>query len=677
MESKSPLKKKNSQSGKTADTAFPKTSVNAFQNNSDKTLSSDSSMNSSSINNSVIDPIQKTPQRKRRFSLKSNINRDSITNLIILGIVGLALLTVFLFLPIYNSRNIRVYLLNGFDKSIKIKVNGEEYTVESYTHEEIRLPSGKHKFEVTGPIEKSIEIEIKAKYGQNISPHYFKAINPAGEAVLLKTTTTYYANTPPANHQDEYEYIWGEIIDMKKGADFMFEQFTESVEIDSNSEERTKLDFVYSNPLDQISYIYQYNGKQEALNYIEFYLNQETQKENEDTWLDYYFSYGIEVPGGMNRVETLAKKKLDAKETLQSHRTYQNSLEYQGKSKELRKQYDKYLNGELDGNLDKADYYYLRGRIAKNNSEAGKYYSKALGIDSRHAYANYAIGMINMNNGDYEEAVKYLEKAYKRNRDSYIFERYYLEALTAVGDWDELYSEIHKVRANYPTDFKLFEKELLALEMQNDKEGLSHQISEFNKIEKDFYGDQAIDYSNYADTYLAIVRNNPKDMSSDYTLSTGQYYSVDYHFIKLILEGNYVEAGKLYSTNEGVLDSEQVNLILATVFDLNNIYINPEKADDSYLEKFIESQEVYAKYEKSADLISFLKSDRIPTEEEIKEWEIDNEIRALLCYYYWVKSGGDAGGEDWLKDLSLKYSYNRNMVYHFIRNYNETQIEKM
>ncbi len=615
--------------------------------------------------------------RKRKFNLGSNVNRESLTNLAVILLIILGILVVFVFLPIYNSRNIRVYLLNGFEDSIKVTVNGEDHLVDPYSFKEIKLSGGEQEFQVTGAVEKTIKSDISATYWQNISPSYFKAVNPSGEAVLLKTTTTYYADTPPSTHKDEYKYVWGELIDLKKGADFIFEEFPESVSIDSDTEDRTKLDFSYSQPLDLISYIYEYNGEEEALNYIEFYLNQRNQKDSEDTWLEYYFIYGLEVPGGLKRVERVVGERLEAKETLQVHRIYQNSLEYQGRSKYLREKYDKYLDGGIEGVLDNADYNYLRGRISENIDISKKYYNKALEIDSRHGYANYAFGMISLNEGEFEEAVKHLEKAYKRDRDNYIFERYYLESLKANEDWDKLYSEVHKIRANYLTDFKLFEMELLALEMQGDKEELRHQISEFNKLEKDLHGEYAIDYTEYADIHLAVIRDVPKDMSSDYVVPTGKYYSTYYHFIKLMLEENYVSAGKLYAANEEELNTDEINLILAIVFDLNNVYVNPVKVEESYMEKFIERQKIYSKYEKSADLISLLKSDRIPTEEEVKEWELESDIKALLCYYYWIKSGGDASGEEWLQDFSLRYSYNRNIVYHFIRDYDGSEIEKI
>jgi len=208
--------------------------------------------------------LDKAPERKRV---------KIIITAITVGVIVLG----FLFFNYSSQQSARVFLLNGTNNEITIKIDNENYTVKAQSYEPITIPEGNYTYTSSlDDFNKEIEFSNIRTTWERLGSKEFIALNPGARALVWIEEVMYVEDGYEITEADEaaltLDYLTGEVITYDKPIDYPFIELPDEVTLDSYSDTKVitlaALEFP-TTMLDEL-YIRNYYGSNKELDeYLE------------------------------------------------------------------------------------------------------------------------------------------------------------------------------------------------------------------------------------------------------------------------------------------------------------------------------------------------------------------------------------------------------------------------
>jgi len=204
------------------------------------------------------------PERKRK---------KLIMIAVIIGVIFLG----FSFFNFASKNSARVFLLNGTNEEITIKIKDKEYLVEAQSYKAITIPEGNYNY--TSSLDdytKEVEFSNTLTIIERFSDKSFIALNPGARAYVWIEDVIYAANENDITEDDNanltQDYLTGEVITYDKQINYPFTEIPDELDLDFYSDTKvvTLAEFVVpTNILDELYILNYFSSHKNLDNFIE------------------------------------------------------------------------------------------------------------------------------------------------------------------------------------------------------------------------------------------------------------------------------------------------------------------------------------------------------------------------------------------------------------------------
>lgn len=396
---------------------------------------------------------------------------------------------------IWTGQNRTVHVVNGNQAPITVSIDGgEQVTIPASSRRKVTLAEGSHEVEIVSP---NIGIPKKQfEMSSSIWTRFFNSpcfvLDPTETAGIVWEETVYSENP---NDEGDFDIKVGQTMTQFDDVDYAFQNFPDSIEVDSRSSRvtKTRVSFESLPPQALISDVVPNLSNDKRLQILETHL-QITPDSIED-WSIYYTAG--EMYDKLDRCIAFMEPKLDARPVnVELHRAYQQAiLDSKDKEPELRARYKKYL----DEDPKNPDLIYLNGRMCETASESNAMFEKALAIEPEHTFALNATAFNLMASGDFKQASKNFQRLVTLSPDSEIYRAEYIESLFAAKNYQTLNSVLRKIP---PESISIFEAKANLLKATNAQRKYPNLLTTYRGL------NQSRHALNLAEIHLAYLKGD-------------------------------------------------------------------------------------------------------------------------------------------------------------------------
>lgn len=457
--------------------------------------------------------------------------------------VILGLMALYLGVAYSKGQSRQVFLVNGAQRSYRVKVLGNEYTLKSHSATPIRVPEGDVEVAFSDPGVKAepIHVHIETNFWSRPFEGHTFVINPDRSAAVTEEEAYYAETNPPPPAPPKVHF--GEAFYSLPGVDYEFQPFPQQIQ--AKKTEKVRKTGVSLQHLTAEERVMMVMGLDPAAQVA--VCRQILMIDSSDAVILNWLCHRLPPQEAIAFVEG----RLDARPILMDwHRAYQTLMDRAQPDVDLRPRYKKLLD-ETGGT---ADALYLLGRADPDIDVRDRLYRQAATADPSSAYAASGLGYRALSEGRFDEAVKWFEQALPGLVDKAIAEHLYNEALLAAGRYDQLVSQYQR-EANKPdSGFLALMQMVRILAIKGDKEAarqkLSAAVAQFPLQQRTFTQNALQSVISCASGDAAGYLRN-----SDATPS----------FVRAFLEGNYKQAESLIDADGTDAAGEHGLLYLACV----------------------------------------------------------------------------------------------------------------
>lgn len=484
--------------------------------------------------------------------MQNNFNEENkrllYRTLYLVSILLLLIISIITVINIILYFNQKIYIINGFNKEAVIKLkSGKTINIEPYSREVLYLKEGKTelKIKLGEDEEYSDQFLISNKFWERFKTGRVQIYNIKGGALIVWEETE-FVNKLMINNDREYKYsakiYTGETFFKLKNIDFKFQEFPETINIDSGVSKIVNRIDVLNMPFDNQFYLFYYYPVEvdKAINYFNVHLEDNFKNE---TFLDLYYSFCVKNKYFEKTLQKIEPYLLNEPINIPIHRFYQNLyLEIDEKNRdELLKKYE----GFIKKYPHNSNLLYLYGRLLNNYSSAKKYYEASILSNNDNPYPWHALSYLYFSYGDFVSAKKYSTKAISLDSDSQLFKSNFNEMSYANKEYDQLINETIVYLENDPVNYNYLLNLMELYLLNNDETTINEVIERYIEKYKETYKESDIDQIRlsillnlncYQGKFLEMVKMVEKLTNKD-TLNFWQ-------FILNIENGNLLEAEK-------------------------------------------------------------------------------------------------------------------------------------
>ncbi|HEV3116730.1 MAG TPA: hypothetical protein VGY58_06730, partial [Gemmataceae bacterium] len=159
------------------------------------------------------------------------------------------------------------------------------------------------------------------------------------------------------------------------------------------------------------------------------------------------------------------------------HRLYQSKMERAHPQQDLRPEYRKLVAETKEA----PDALYLLGRI-EDLDKGDELFRKAATANPPSAYAIYAVGYRCLNQGQFQEAVSWMQKADALSPENMLIHHYYDEALFAAGQYDRLLDRLKGQPQGLGDNLSLLAQRLRVYAAKGDKDSIRSTLAQVDQF---------------------------------------------------------------------------------------------------------------------------------------------------------------------------------------------------
>jgi tetratricopeptide (TPR) repeat protein len=363
--------------------------------------------------------------------------------MLIAGGLAVAIGVITVLANAHTSSHRAVFFINGLAEVETLLVDGEKkLTLRPNRWQELTLPEGPHTVVVSAPIKKTVNFDVKAKsYFSRWFDKPLWVVNPDGGACLLYREATYAQNPQPPRDK----ILYGRESYFLPEVSHPFETLPESVTVDSGSKEKFLQHVEEVSSIEAFFRLRRDNHMTDALAMAEARLRVVPGDEE----LLHAYLTELKTEKDVERSRTLLASGLTFRPVqIEWHRAYQD-LSKREHRQELLARYDLLLENDSRNSA----LLYLRGRLEASNAKASEFYNKAIAMDSRNAFAYYALAYRFWNGGDWLQAKPLLKQAAEIRPDDQSFRKIYNLSRIGSGEIESLEKDLRDRLAKNPLDF--------------------------------------------------------------------------------------------------------------------------------------------------------------------------------------------------------------------------------
>jgi tetratricopeptide (TPR) repeat protein len=345
-------------------------------------------------------------------------------------LVVLGLLAWYLGAALWTGQARKIYLVNGWNKPYTVAVNGREHSLPPEAATAIHVPEGEITIEfqdAKAPME-SVRCRVESPFFSRPFSSRTYVINPDQLAVLLKEQTEYGEVARPIQLPPELHV--GKVLYALDGIDYEFTAFPPTLQGKKGETfTKTRVDVARNLASEaRLSLVTRGLPDQEQIDYAKRWLNWEP-----NDVITLYL-----LLGRLSNEEALAflNTRLNVRPVLvEWHRAYQDLSRKSQPETDLLPTYRQLVAQTADH----PDALYLLARVQEQNlDEADALLRRAAGANPPSAYAMHALGYQALEQGRFDDAVSWEEKAFRLAPQSPSIERGYRQALLAARKYDRL-----------------------------------------------------------------------------------------------------------------------------------------------------------------------------------------------------------------------------------------------
>lgn len=564
-------------------------------------------------------------------------------------LLPIILILFYAIISFFMGLNRSVYVVNGLDTSYSIELNGEKVKLSPMSVEKIKVPEGTTKVNIVESdiVSGEFEFEINTPFWKRPLMRNLYILNPDKAAVLLWEETLYvaddYKGELPEYDESWFKYYTGRNFYEMDTVNLLFKEFPETMKIGSDTVRKTRLAQVRDTEIYSLAdylYILGSVAHEDVLSHIESKLTYNP----DDEWVLQLFM----LYQDQDKIIEFFQSKLDVRPILMNmHIYYQDYMELNNPSYNLKEEYTGYLENEEDNN----ELYYLLSRVEEDFDERIRLLNRSIEGDKPSAFGYYSLAFINHGMGNFEEAYEYIKKAVEIRENQQNFMYIMEEIMLSLKMYDDLLDRNEAFQKREPYNGDLVMEEVILHMSKGDTVAAQQAVTAYrNRIkESDEYTIQfwerylkgIISYcSGDIHVYAALIEHFKDE---------NPLLAFEYAFIR----GDYNKAADIAINNE--LGSYYMLL-------LHLAESNPEKASE-YLNYVIEEYKEQGSF--GVKVAEYLSGEKEWTVEDIKELSEYAEQKLLILLA--LEKQKPAYREQ-LFELAGKLNYRIEFPYHFITN---------
>ena len=376
-------------------------------------------------------PVQASEKMLGKSGGESILPRHSILKSKALWAVAIAaLLLIGLF---WWNRHLanhqKIFVVNANSCPIEVVVDdGEPIHMSSRSHAQFTLPEGTHTVKVLKPkqLAESTFTLSKGWFERFFSKKTY-VLDPTETAIVYVQTTTYVRKPAKPTTPDRFTYKAGQLLHEANGIDYPFERFPHEIEMESQTIERQRIDFL--EPAPDILEAPELNLSVEDVDKI-FRRCIKLQPDNLD-YLKEYFRFSLNHQRVQKYVALLKEHHKYRPVEIQIHRLYQQQVAVSGEktTEQLKDDYDKLIEQEKDN----PDLLYLRGRLESDTKKVDVYSERALKLDPNHAFSLFSKAFCFHTRGEFQDAKRVMDRVIKSHPNDEFFKNFYRDVVLAAG----------------------------------------------------------------------------------------------------------------------------------------------------------------------------------------------------------------------------------------------------
>jgi tetratricopeptide (TPR) repeat protein len=421
-----------------------------------------------------------------------------------------------------------VFLVNGLNRAYKVEVNGVQYELDAFSRSSIRLIEGMVRVKVLDEL--GIEntestFEIKTPLLLRPINNRLMVLNPDRNAILYYENTKYFTDNDK-NHDEfepEYRYFSGRLFYNLDGVNYPFKEFPDSLELsEDDSKIRTRVDLYDEEiELSALAYVLGTLEKQDAAGLLKNRLAVNPDNTS-DLGLLAFFAEGEEA------IEFLRSRLNDRPVKIDWHRAYQSMMDQYEPLYNLEEEYQGYLEQEPENN----GLLYLLGRVTRQKELAEVRYLKSVSGKTPCAYGYNAMAVECLNNGEFAEALKYINKALAIS-DNQGFANNKSEILLALGEVDMLLANMDGKDDSPVTD------RIIILALNGKQQAVLELIaSEYERLNELYGQEKAEPWRDYYESCYKVAIGDV----DGYKESISRLDSSEYRYQEALLGGDLERA---------------------------------------------------------------------------------------------------------------------------------------
>ncbi len=367
-----------------------------------------------------------------------------------LGIAGVVALLLTVGLAIHNEyirRNRTVHVLNAFPKAAQVAID-DETPLDVRQKGTVTVSEGKHRVQISGPIEENFEIDVSSGYSARWRNSPAWVINVGGAAALAYSRVIYAADPQPA----EIQMLFGDRFLAFPNVDYLFVEPPEQISVDSNKTRvvKTHLEQSIFPPVLVFLHALDNGEADKAMTFAECHL---LARPEEQGLLTAYLNHA-KSSGQIKRAEEILKRGCKARPvSVAWHREYQSLDTSVEREAALIAEYDAALREDPDN----AALSFLRGRISPNRAESVRFFEKATKNDPKLGWPWFGMALNAASHRDWSGALQHVHQLNKATDQSPEWVRLIHEVRIAAGEAQLLETEYQEqVESNAETTAVMF-----------------------------------------------------------------------------------------------------------------------------------------------------------------------------------------------------------------------------
>ncbi|MCA9240646.1 MAG: hypothetical protein KDA37_10615, partial [Planctomycetales bacterium] len=350
---------------------------------------------------------------------------------------------------LYLTSHQAMFVVNGLPTPITVQIDDREpLTLDGGSRRQLAISGGEHKVRVVSP--DALADEAGFAIESSRSSRWFRqpvhVLSPTRSSVVFWEETV-FSDKQQANVDPGFELAVGRLITSYDNADYLFREFPQSLEVKDTTKQvlKSRVDTADFGPMGLVVGDPQQLRNPFVLDYLEPHLLFGGGRE---ALLRLYTNASLQQDA-MDRAYRFLEAHLEEKPVdLDWHKTFQSVAALQGEA-DLTARYERLLEASpRDPSL-----LYLRGRLESFGQPAAQFYRRALAVEPSHARTLAAIAFSEACHGDFESALRSVQKAIEIEPEMPSAADLREELLIALGRYEDLEEECRQKLQAAPMSF--------------------------------------------------------------------------------------------------------------------------------------------------------------------------------------------------------------------------------